>query len=79
VAGPISMQGSLILPAPYGVTVSSVAGLVAAASEVKVQVFSFPLPEFFQGRYIYSRLLIMSCKIIVIHPITPASRHKNSL
>jgi len=55
ISGKLSLQGNLVLPAPYNVTLSSVAGfsgLNVSTSDPKpplVQVFSFPLPQHFWG------------------------------
>jgi hypothetical protein len=50
VGGAVSLQGNLILPSTWSVTVSSMAGLTAAAVAPTVQVFAFPLPNHFDDR-----------------------------
>ncbi|MBL0349122.1 MAG: hypothetical protein IPP68_01935 [Elusimicrobia bacterium] len=47
VGGTVSLQGNLILPSTWSVTVSSMAGLTAASVAPTVQVYAFPLPDRF--------------------------------
>jgi hypothetical protein len=50
VSGGLALQGNIILPSTWSVTVSSMAGLTAAAVAPTVQVFAFPLPNHFDDR-----------------------------
>ncbi len=50
VAGSVALQGNVILPSTWSVTVSSMAGLAATDITPEIQVFAFPLPERFDDR-----------------------------
>jgi hypothetical protein len=50
ISGTISVQGNVVLPSTWSVTVSSAAGLrVWAPPAPMIQVFAFPLPDHFHG------------------------------
>jgi hypothetical protein len=47
VTGEIKVQGSVVLPSPWSVTVSSAAGLAAAGVTPQIDIFALPFPNHF--------------------------------
>lgn len=51
VTGPLTVQGNIILPSTWSVTVSSAQGLVAAGITPIIDVYSLPLPTYYQDQF----------------------------
>jgi hypothetical protein len=52
ISGNVEMVGNVVLPSPWNVTVSSVAGLVAAGITPTVDVYALPLPHYYQHDFL---------------------------
>jgi hypothetical protein len=48
ISGNVELVGNVVLPSPWNVTVSSVAGLVGAGITPTVDVYALPLPTYYQ-------------------------------
>lgn len=51
VSGSLSVQGNIVLPSTWSVTVSSVPGLAAAGVTPRINVYALPLPSYYQDSF----------------------------